>query len=760
MSKISLYKNLTDKKQERDIGISEYVTIIQNGINQDDVIKARAMKQRGDIAGYKEIKAKQPIVTASCVMNGKSKGKADILEMNGFIVVDIDDEIDNETFDRLSADIYTKIVHRSFGGDGVCIFVRIDTNRFLDSFRGLQIYYLEKYQITIDQSCSNPNRLRYISYDPGLIENEKSQTFKKYPRKEKIKEPQIIVVKSDFESLVAQIQQRGIDLAGDNYERFLRIGFSIASEFGEGGRDYFHAITSNGIKYNQKVADRQFSHCVSSGGNGIGIGTLYYYAADAGIEIYSKETTNIIRKASQVKRRGIISVNNDDEIHSEFNKYAQMGTSGFSDTKENRQVWEKVVKSPQNMEKALKSPNDSETGRLREFIHSEFPMRLNEYTNKKELLNGEQVDDRILNHIWIETDISLEFDVSQSKVRAILDNTDVETFNPLREFISNNKDIQTDNETNRLIETLSVDGDIERRVVIKQMVKKWFVSMFTVLENKYSPLVLVLQGAQGDGKSHWLEYLLPEELKRYFAMSEFNGTKDDLSAMHKCLLIVNDEFGGQTIKDSQKFKEMVSKNTVFYRPPYAREEKEFKRIALFAGTTNEESFLNDSTGNRRIIPVRLKPNDKWTDGDGWKYSINQKEFNGINKTALIIDAYNTYKAGFNVQILRDEIGTLEDNTKDFELHTEEQENILKYCTIDQTSGKTSTEVKNLLSMLPGVSQSLGTKRIGHALRSLGYECSKSGGRRCWNVRVKHEDETNESTMNPPGSMPWIDDIPI
>ena len=67
--------------------------------------------------------------------------------------------------------------HRSFGGDGLFVFVKINPNKFLESFNEIGQYYWDNFNIMIDQSCKNKNRLRFLSYDPYLFHNEKALKF-------------------------------------------------------------------------------------------------------------------------------------------------------------------------------------------------------------------------------------------------------------------------------------------------------------------------------------------------------------------------------------------------------------------------------------------------------------------------------------------------------------------------------------------------------------------------------------------------------
>lgn len=126
-------------KEKKEIDLENYCGMIKHGAWQDIVLKARACKQSGDLETYKKFKAKSQCITGSAIMNDGSRSDNNIKEFNGFIVIDIDGQINN----NLKDDKYTAIIHRSFGGDGMAVFVRINPDKFLDSFNGLAQYYLD-----------------------------------------------------------------------------------------------------------------------------------------------------------------------------------------------------------------------------------------------------------------------------------------------------------------------------------------------------------------------------------------------------------------------------------------------------------------------------------------------------------------------------------------------------------------------------------------------------------------------------------------
>ena len=71
----------------------------------------------------------------------------------------------------------------------------------------------------------------------------------------------------------------------DDYNDWLKVGFALAGALGEGGRQYFHQLSSMSGKYNQAECDKKYNNCLRSSGNGVNIETLYWMAGNAGINL-------------------------------------------------------------------------------------------------------------------------------------------------------------------------------------------------------------------------------------------------------------------------------------------------------------------------------------------------------------------------------------------------------------------------------------------------------------------------------------------
>lgn len=96
---------------------------------------------------------------------------------------------------------------------------------------------------------------------------------------------------AEIERFITNLEERKIDLT-DAYSKWRDIGFALASELGEEGRDYFHRISTLYPEYNYKDCDHQYSACLKSKGSGITLKTLFYHLKNAGINIANTKQKN------------------------------------------------------------------------------------------------------------------------------------------------------------------------------------------------------------------------------------------------------------------------------------------------------------------------------------------------------------------------------------------------------------------------------------------------------------------------------------
>ena len=82
------------------------------------------------------------------------------------------------------------------------------------------------------------------------------------------------------EALVRGIELAGVDITG-NYHQWMRIGFALASAFGESGRGFYHRVSRFYSGYSNVECNRQYDRCLRARGSGVGLGTFIYLAKTA-----------------------------------------------------------------------------------------------------------------------------------------------------------------------------------------------------------------------------------------------------------------------------------------------------------------------------------------------------------------------------------------------------------------------------------------------------------------------------------------------
>lgn len=116
--------------------------------------------------------------------------------------------------------------------------------------------------------------------------------------------------------------------------------------------------------------------------------------------------------------------------------------------------------------------------------------------------------------------------------------------------------------------------------------------------------MLVLEGEQGAGKSRLAAKLAvrPEWFCDSLDLQSDDKTKAEI--LQRAWIVECQELDGMNKATSQKLKKFLSSPSDTYRKAYGRDAREYPRHCIIIGTTNEDTYLRDLTGNRRFWPVQ------------------------------------------------------------------------------------------------------------------------------------------------------------
>ncbi|MFG0291725.1 MAG: VapE domain-containing protein [Phycisphaerales bacterium JB050] len=114
----------------------------------------------------------------------------------------------------------------------------------------------------------------------------------------------------------------------------------------------------------------------------------------------------------------------------------------------------------------------------------------------------------------------------------------------------------------------------------------------------------VLEGAQGGGKSSLLATLCPSEEWFTDDLPLDGDAKRFIEAVKGKWIVEAGELKGMRKSEAGALKSMLSRRRDRARMAYGREPLDLPRQCVIFGSTNEDRYLKDTTGNRRYWPIR------------------------------------------------------------------------------------------------------------------------------------------------------------
>ena len=169
--------------------------------------------------------------------------------------------------------------------------------------------------------------------------------------------------------------------------------------------------------------------------------------------------------------------------------------------------------------------------------------------------------------------------------------------------------------------------------------------------------------------------------------------------------------------DVEAIKNIITQKEITARPPYPRHDIRKPVVCSFIGTINENGagFLNDPTGSRRFVVVKIKSID-------WKYSQ-------LDVEQLWAQVVNSYRMGERGYLRQDEKEKQNEINGSYTLISSTHEMLLKFVYIDQTKDvwtPAADVLLHLFTMGMTGSQKAAQMEIAAIMEKMGIEKSNTG----------------------------------
>ncbi|CEP83719.1 virulence-associated E family protein [Paraclostridium sordellii] len=308
----------------------------------------------------------------------------------------------------------------------------------------------------------------------------------------------------------------------------------------------------------------------------------------------------------------------------------------------NDNIW--ITKLEVDKKGMYKASNKNIVTILENDINLKGKIAYNLFSNRtmvKEDLPWRSVSDKVRGDIWQDSDdanLRVYIDITYGIVApykindglAIIEKKN--KYHPIIDYLNSNTWDKVSRVDTLMIDYLGAeDCDYTRNVTRKMLV--------AAVSRVFNPgikfdYMLVLVGRQGIGKSYIINLLGREWYSD--SLNTVYG-KEAYEQLQNAWILEMAELSATKKADAEAIKHFISKTEDSYRQAYGRRVDTFKRQCVFFGTTNENEFLKDRTGNRRYWPLMVGVNKPLK---SLFKDLNKSEINQIWAEALYL-----YKCG-------------------------------------------------------------------------------------------------------------------
>ncbi|MCW2120082.1 BT4734/BF3469 family protein [Flavobacterium sp. 7A] len=311
--RVTKFNSLKNTQNYSNITMFDELNHIKNGTYKDIVQTCREALKQNDKELYNKLKSNLPAVTFC----GEFKGRKaiDIVVYNNLMILDIDDLSSNDFLNikkNISNDKYVLSLWDSPSGSGIKCLIKIDSSieKHKGIFNSLSVYFLENYQIILDQSGKDISRLCFSSWDENIYYNHDSEIYIDYidfkEEKQKNNKPlkPVTLAKSAYateglnkksdrflmKKIIEYLIKKNISITS-NFDSWVKIALALSYSFSyDVGEKYFLSLCRLDLdKHNEEKSILLLQNCYNNRkinlDETISFATIIFFAKENGFII-------------------------------------------------------------------------------------------------------------------------------------------------------------------------------------------------------------------------------------------------------------------------------------------------------------------------------------------------------------------------------------------------------------------------------------------------------------------------------------------
>lgn len=381
--------------------------------------------------------------------------------------------------------------------------------------------------------------------------------------------------------------------------------------------------------------------------------------------------------------------------------------------KEKKEEAQKPEKQQEEEEKL--SPAARLICEMRDFLRQKYDFKYNLMTREIEMKTEHglmYLDDTEYSKMFFELTFA-GYKVNDKLLEKILKGLVAEPYHPLRDYFCN---LQWDGKDHikALSDVIRIDHE-QLKTMWYPYLRRWLVAvMAQALGHGSNHLCLVLAGAQGKGKTTFLNFLCPTELKEYLTCNHISPSLTDATTCNylaeKFIVNIDDQLEVIFGKDYNSMKAILTASFVNNRKAFHRFSPQRERVCSFVGSVNNPQFLTD-IHNRRYLVF-------------WIDDIDLEGLKKIDISQVWAQARHFLLKGERYWLNQEEISQLNAINSMFRLNSHEEELLTEFFVPAKDTDlgvqyKNATQILNYLQVRTTIR--LSQRKLTDALRLHGFE---------------------------------------